>query len=74
MRHCCSVNPCSRKLGRNCRITASRARNSDIGSEREKSRIGTCLPDDGGLTDPDILRAMLEVPSNFCTATKHDSI
>ena len=27
--------------GRNCRITASRARSSDIGSERENSRIGT---------------------------------
>jgi hypothetical protein len=32
--------PLSRSEGRNCRITASRARNSDIGSEREKSRIG----------------------------------
>ena len=42
MRHCCSVKPCSRSLGRNCRITASRALSSDIGSEREKSRIGTC--------------------------------
>jgi hypothetical protein len=29
-----------RNDGRNCRITASRARNSDIGSERENSRIG----------------------------------
>jgi hypothetical protein len=29
-----------RKDGRNWRITASRARSSDIGSEREKSRIG----------------------------------
>jgi hypothetical protein len=29
-----------RKDGRNWRITASRARNSDIGSDREKSRIG----------------------------------
>src|SRR3954452_24633710 len=42
MRHCCSVKPCSRREGRNCRITASRALSSDIGSEREKSRIGTC--------------------------------
>src|SRR5712675_1806466 len=41
MRHCCSVRPCWRSEGRNCRITASRARSSDIGSEREKSRIGT---------------------------------
>jgi hypothetical protein len=30
-----------RSDGRNCRITASRARSSDIGSERENSRIGT---------------------------------
>jgi hypothetical protein len=29
-----------RSDGRNWRITASRARSSDIGSEREKSRIG----------------------------------
>src|SRR5260221_10640977 len=41
MRHCCSVRPCCRSEGRNCRITASRARSSDIGSERENSRIGT---------------------------------
>jgi hypothetical protein len=30
-----------RSEGRNCRITASRARNNDIGSDRENSRIGT---------------------------------
>ena len=41
MRHCCSVRSCRRSDGRNCRITASRARSSDIGSERENSRIGT---------------------------------
>jgi hypothetical protein len=29
-----------RKDGRNWRITASRARNSDIGNDRENSRIG----------------------------------
>ena len=42
MRHCCSVNPWARNDGRKCRITASRARNSAMGSERENSRIGVC--------------------------------
>ena len=34
MRHCCSVRPCWRSEGRNCRITASRALSSDIGSDK----------------------------------------
>jgi len=33
-----------RSEGRKCRITASRARSNDIGSERENSRIGTRRP------------------------------
>src|SRR3954447_5722136 len=41
IRHCCSVRPWSRSEGRKCRMTASRARSNDIGSERENSRIGT---------------------------------
>jgi hypothetical protein len=40
IRHCCSVRPWLRNDGRNWRMTASRARSSDIGSERENSRIG----------------------------------
>jgi len=46
IRHCCSVRPWLRSEGRKCRITASRARSNDIGSERENSRIGH-PPDNG---------------------------
>jgi hypothetical protein len=50
-----------RKDGRNCRITASRARSSDIGSEREKSRIGTRRsgPCEG---EASVLRAIVNRP------------
>jgi hypothetical protein len=49
-----------RSEGRNCRITASRARSSDIGSERENSRIGTRHPGAFAVADPsaDFFRVM----------------
>jgi hypothetical protein len=59
MRHCCSVSPCWRSEGRNCRITASRARSSDIGKEREKSRIGTRRADAPDAPEPELLAGFL---------------
>src|SRR5713226_6745040 len=43
MRHCCSVTPRLRSPGRKRHITASRVRNSAIGSDSEKARIGNAL-------------------------------
>src|SRR3954468_24064980 len=75
IRHCCSVKPWSRSEGRNCRITASRARNSDIGSERENSRMGARRI---ATLVCDCFRAMINlspsaIPSRKCPALRRNN-
>src|ERR1700716_4470372 len=67
IRHCCSVRPWLRSEARKCRITASPARSSDIGSERENSRIGTrrtreVISDFERALSGDFIRAIINRP------------